>query len=123
MSWRPLDRVPGDVELAFLDAVRATVLPVESHSGIGRAEDGTLAIALADGRTAHVMFKTTAQAPTNFGPRSALRYELRGRAVIDHESFGLGARAVVDVKTRAFVAVACEVLWQENEMSQREARR
>jgi hypothetical protein len=123
MSWRPLDRVPDDIELAFHDAVRASILPVELHSAMGRDETGTLAITLADGRTAHVKFEATAQEPTNFGPRSALRYELQGRAVIGHDSFGLAARAIVDVKTRAFVAVACEVLWRKNGANGREAQR
>jgi hypothetical protein len=110
------------MELAFLDAVRATILPVELHSGICVADNGALEIPLPDGRVAHVSFGPSAQAPTSFGPREALRYDLSGRAVIGHASFGLAARAVVDLKTRAFVAVACEVLWQENATDEREAR-
>ena len=123
MSWHPLERVPEDVELAFLDAVRATILPVDLHSGIGIAEDGALAVALDGGQMAHVSFEATAQTPTKFGPREALRYDLRGRAVVGHASFGLAARAVVDLKTRAFVTVTCEVLWRENDADGRDARR
>jgi len=115
MSWRPLDRVPDHVELAFLDAVRATILPVELHSRIAAAENGTLTVTLADGRMAHVSFQVATRASTNFGAREALRYDLNGQAVIGHTSFGLAARAVVDLKTRAFVEVACEILWRENE--------
>ncbi len=72
-----------------------------------------MAVDLADGRRLHASFRTIAQMPATFGAREALRYDLEGRAVIGAESLGLAAHAVVDVKTRAFLDVACEIRWRD----------
>ena len=114
MSWRPLSRVPDMIELALLDAVRASVMPRDTHAGISLAENDMLAIDLADGRRIHASFRTLAQAPVTFGARNALRYDMDGRAIIGRDGLGLAAHAVVDIKTRAFLDVACEIRWREN---------
>jgi hypothetical protein len=113
MSWQPLSRVPDALELAFLDIVRASVMPLDTHAGIRVAENDMLAVELADGRRIHARFRTLARTPVAFGPREALRYDLDGRAVVERESLGLAAHAVVDVKTRAFVDLSCEIRWRE----------
>jgi hypothetical protein len=115
MTWRPLDKVPDPIQLAFLDAVRATVAPVGVYTGVSRANDDMLAVDLKDGRRVFVAFTKGAPAPATFGPRQALRFDLDGRAVVGSEGFGLAARAVIDVKTQAFVEVSCEVLWRRRE--------
>jgi hypothetical protein len=73
---------------------------------------------LKDGRRVFVAFAKSAPAPATFGPRQALRYDLQGRAVVGTEGFGLAARAVIDVKTQAFVEVTCDVLWRREERAQ-----
>ena len=118
MTWWPLDKIPDPVQLAFLDAVRATVAPVGLYAGVSRANDDMLAVDLKDGRRVFVALTKSAPTPATFGPRQALRYDLDGRAVIGSEGFGLAARAVIDVKTQAFVEVSCEVLWRREERRQ-----
>jgi hypothetical protein len=114
MNWQPLARVPDAIELALRDAVRASVMRLDTHAGISRVEDNMLAIDLADGRRIHAGFRTIAQAPVTFGAREALRYDMDGRAVIGRDGLGLVAHAVVDIKTRAFLDVSCEIRWREN---------
>lgn len=118
MTWRPLTKVPDPIQLAFLDAVRATVAPVGVYHGISRANEDMLAVDLKDGRRVFVAFTKSPPTAATFGPRQALRYDLNGRAVVGSEGFGLAARAVIDVKTQAFVDVACEVLWRREEQAQ-----
>jgi hypothetical protein len=118
MTWRPLDKVPDPVQLAFLDAVRATVAPIGVYAGVSRASEDMLAVDLKDGRRVFVAFTKSAPTAATFGPRQALRYDLNGRAVVGSEGFGLAARAVIDVKTQAFVEVSCEVLWRRDERPQ-----
>ena len=115
MTWRPLDRVPDPVQLAFLDAVRATVAPVGVYAGVSRASEEMLAVDMKDGRRAFVGFAKTAPTSTTFGERQALRYDFEGRAVIGAEGFGLSARAIVDVKTKAFLDITCDILWRRSE--------
>ncbi len=113
MTWRPLSRMPDPLEIALLDAVRASVTSLDTHAGIRRGENGALAVDLADGRRVHVSFRTLAQSPATFGAREALRYDLEGRAVVGTDSLGLAAHAVVDRKTRAFLDVGCETRWRD----------
>ncbi|MBV8474209.1 MAG: hypothetical protein JO234_12395 [Hyphomicrobiales bacterium] len=113
MTWRPLSRIPNVVELALLDAVRASVSGLDTHAGFRREENGALAVDLADGRRLLANFRTLAQRPATFGAREALRHDLEGRAVMGAESLGLAAHAVVDVKTRAFLDVGCEIRWRD----------
>jgi hypothetical protein len=115
MTWRPLAGVPCPVQQAFLDAARGSVMPLNTHAGVSRAENDMLAVDLADGRRIHVNFRTIAQAAEKFGDRDAVRYDMQGRAVVGKESFGLAAHALVDVKTRAFLDVACEIRWRDGE--------
>ena len=118
MTWRPLAKVPDPIQLAFLDAVRATIAPVGVYAGVSRANEDMLAVDLKDGQRVFVAFTKSAPTPAMFGPRQALRYDLNGRAVVGSEGFGLAARAVIDVKTQAFVEVACDVLWRREERAQ-----
>ena len=113
MTWRPLSRVPDILELALLDAVRASVTGLDTLSGIRRDENGALAVDLSDGRRLHASFRAIAQSPATFGPREALRYDFEGRAIVGTESLGLAAHAVVDLKTRAFLDVGCETRWRD----------
>ena len=113
MTWRPLSRVPDVVEIALLDAVRASLTGLDTLSGIRRDENGALAVDLADGRRLHASFRTVAQTPATFGAREALRYDLEGRAIVGAESLGLAAHAIVDVKTRAFLDIGCETRWRD----------
>jgi hypothetical protein len=113
MTWQPLARVPDPIQLALLDAARASIMPLDMRAGISRAENDMLAVDLADGRRIHVSFKTIAQTPETFGARNAVRYDMEGRAVIGKEGLGLAAHAVVDLKTRAFLNIACEIRWRE----------
>jgi hypothetical protein len=113
MTWRPLNRVPDPLEIALLDAVRASVTALDTHAGIRREDNDALAVDLADGRRLRASFRTIAQTPAAFGAREALRYDLEGRAVVGAESFGLAAHAVIDLKTRAFLDVACETRWRD----------
>lgn len=115
MTWRPLTGIPDPIQLAFLDAARATVMPLDTHAGISRGENDTLAVDLADGRRIHVAFKTIAQSPATFGARNALRYDMEGRAVVGTEGLGLAASAIVDIKTRAFLDVSCQIRWRDNQ--------
>lgn len=113
MTWRPLSRVPDLLEIALLDAVRATVTGLDTLSGIHRDQNGALAVDLSDGRRLHASFRALAQTPAAFGAREALRYDFEGRAVVGAESLGLAAHAVVDIKTRAFLDVGCETRWRD----------
>lgn len=113
MTWRPLSRVPDLLEIAMLDIVRASVTALDTHAGIRREDNGALAVDLADGRRLHASFRTIAQTPAAFGAREALRYDLEGRAVVGAESLGLAAHAVIDLKTRAFLDVGCEIRWRD----------
>ena len=67
MTWRPLSRVPDVVEIALLDAVRASLTGLDTLSGVRRDENGALAVDLADGRRLHASFRTIAQTPATFG--------------------------------------------------------
>ena len=113
MTWRPLSRVPDILEIALLDAVRASVTGLDTLAGIRRDENGALALDLADGRRLHANFRAIAQTPTTFGAREALRYDFEGRAIVGAESLGLAAHAVVDLKTHAFLDIACETRWRD----------
>ncbi len=113
MSWQPLARVPDPIQLALLDAVRASVMALDMHVGVSRGEDGMLAVDLADGRRIHVGFRTLAQTAETFGARAAMRFDMEGRAVLGKEGFGLAAHAVVDAKTKAFLDVSCEIRWRD----------
>jgi hypothetical protein len=119
VTWRPLSRVPDALETALLDAVRASVMELDTHAGVRRDENGALTVDLKDGRRVHVSFRTVARAPTTFATRAGLRYDLDGRAVIGEESLGLAAHAVVDLRTRAFLDVACKTLWRDDAPSAR----
>jgi hypothetical protein len=114
MTWQPLARIPDPIQLAFLDAARATIMPLDTHAGVSRAENDMLAVDLADGRRIHVSFKTIAQSAEKFGARNAVRYAMEGRAIVGREGLGLAASAIVDVKTRAFLDVSCEIRWRES---------
>jgi hypothetical protein len=113
MSWQPLSRVPDPVQLALVDAVRASIMGLDMHAGVSRGENGMLIVEIADGRCIHVGLRTIAQTPETFGARTAMRFDLEGRAVLGQEGLGLAAHAVVDAKTRAFLDVGCEIRWRD----------
>lgn len=111
MTWRPLDQVPDPLRLALCDAVRAFVL----QHDVGRVQrdgDGLLIVPLPDGQVVRVGLRPTTQTPAPFGPRQAIRYDFDGHAAEGRMSYGLSARATLDVKTKAFVEVGCDILWQ-----------
>jgi hypothetical protein len=112
MTWQPLTHVPDPVQQALLDAVRASIMALDTHAGVSRAENDMLAVDLPDGRRIHVAFKTIAKAAEKFGARDAVRYDMQGRAIVGKEGLGLAAHAVVDIKTQAFLDVSCEVRWR-----------
>ena len=105
-----------DTRGALVDIARvpdAAVPTPRTLAGVSRGEDNMLIVDLADGRRIRVAFRTLAQTPETFGARSALRFDMDGRAVIGQEGYGLVAHAIVDVKTRAFLEVSCEIRWRD----------
>jgi hypothetical protein len=114
MSWQPLTRIPDLVQIALLDAARASIMPLDMRAGISLGEGNMLAVDLTDGRRIHVGFRTVAKSAETFGARAALRYDMEGRAIVGQEGLGLAAHAVVDVKTKAFLDIACEIRWRDS---------
>jgi hypothetical protein len=115
MTWQPLTRVPDPVQQALVDAVRASIMPVDTHAGVSRAEDDMLAVDLADGRRIRVTFRTVAKSAEKFGARDAVRFDMQGRAIVGKAGLGLAAHAVVDIKTQAFLDVSCEIRWRDGD--------
>lgn len=112
MTWRPLDHIPDPLRLALCDAVRALVLEHDVGRGIRRDGDGLLIVPVPDGQEVRVGLRPTARAPVPFGPRQAIRYDFDGHAAQGRMSYGLSAHATLDVKTKSFVDVGCDILWQ-----------
>jgi hypothetical protein len=115
LTWQPLRSVPSALELALCDTVRAVVSQLDLFAGISRTEDGDLDVALADGSRLRVNLRIAGRTATTFGPRQAVRYDLEGQAVFGGEGMGLAAHATLDIKTRAFLDVACTILWRSRE--------
>jgi hypothetical protein len=110
-----LRSVPTALELALCDSVRAVVSQLDTLAGISRMEHGDLNVALPDGTSLRVNLRIVGQTTATFGPRQVVRHNLEGQAVLGGEGIGLAAHATVDIKTRAFLDVACNVLRRASE--------
>lgn len=110
--WRPLEREPDAATEAFLQAARATLMPIAAHRSVSRVDENRLSVAMPDGREALVEWAVRSENPVTVNDRAAMRYEMSGQAAIGQTGFGLTGHAVIDVKTRAFFEVACVIDWR-----------
>jgi hypothetical protein len=113
MTWTPLQRLPNPLSLAFCDAVRATILQRDVGRGITRGGDGMLIVPMEEGAAVHVLLEPRSETAVKFGPRQAIRIDLAGRAVAGRMGYGLAATATIDVKSRCFMDVTCEIRWRD----------
>jgi hypothetical protein len=113
MTWQPLDHVPDPLQLGLCDALRTFVLQRDLGLGIERDAEGLLVVPLAEGTVLRVGLTVTSRVAVRFGARQALRIDLGGRAVRGRTSYGLAGRAILDLKTKAFLDVDCDIVWTD----------
>ncbi|WP_426441386.1 hypothetical protein [Bradyrhizobium genosp. P] len=97
---------------AVTNTARATILPSASITIPPPSTDGIWSQRLRDGREVRLKLSAHCLEQEQRGPRAVLVYALQGNAVVDN---GMGYRvtgqAVLDVATRAFLDVKCQLEW------------
>ncbi|MCC8955309.1 hypothetical protein H8B02_18245 [Bradyrhizobium sp. Pear77] len=109
-AWRPATHEIDPLLEAVADAARATILPTASIDMPPPSADGIRSQRLRDGRELRLKLSTHCLGQEQRGPRAVLVYALKGSVVVDNGTgYGVTGRAVLDVATRAFLDVSCQL--------------
>ncbi|XIA63692.1 hypothetical protein ACFIOY_32285 [Bradyrhizobium sp. TZ2] len=95
---------------AVANAARATILPAVSINIPSPSTDGIHSQRLRDGRELRLKLSTRCLEQRQRGPCTVIVYALLGNAVVDNRiGYQVRGQAVLDVVTRAFLDVECQL--------------
>lgn len=102
-TWQPLRREPDSFELAVLEAIRLTLPAAFADLGTGPRRFDGCRTRLPDGTEIVVEFAAHAVEAPPFRGRRTLGVALAGHAARPGRAWRFDGRAVVDVRSRAFL--------------------
>lgn len=109
-AWRPAAREIDPLLEAVANTARATILPTAWINIPPPSADGIRSQRLRDGRELRLKLSTHCLGQEQRGPRAVLVYALKGNVIIDNSmGYGVTGRAILDVATRAFLDVSCQL--------------
>ncbi len=109
-AWRPATHEIDPVLEAIANAARATILPAVSINIPSPSTDGIRSQRLRDGRELRLKLSTRCPDQKQRGPRTVIVYALLGNAVVDNRiGYQVRGQAVLDVATRAFLDIDCQL--------------
>ncbi len=110
--WCPATHEIDPLLEAVANTARATILPSSSINIPPPSADGIWSQRLRDGREARLKLSTHCLQQEQRGPWAVLVYALQGNAVVDNAiGYRVTGQAVLDVATRAFLDVECQLEW------------
>ncbi|MEW6122661.1 MAG: hypothetical protein AB1698_08595 [Pseudomonadota bacterium] len=107
MTWGPPERDMEPLEKALSLAVRDTILAYPA--GNGGAPDHWRDMR-SEGAPLSVLLRIFPRETASHRGRAALAYDVAGEAVVGRMGYRCEGRAVIDLKTRAFLDVACRLV-------------
>jgi hypothetical protein len=108
-AWTPAQSGLDPLEEAIHAVARHVLMPGAAPAIAARTPEGWHRLALADGRHVTIALKTRLRAERQWGPRAALWHDFFGQATVERDAVTFAGRAVIDVGTRAFLEVDCQL--------------
>ncbi|MEW6256046.1 MAG: hypothetical protein AB1592_08825 [Pseudomonadota bacterium] len=105
MTWTPPDRDIHPYETILSLAIRDTILAAPSGNG-----EGTWREVEAQGEALNLHLRVAPRERRTFNGRAVLAYAVAGDAVAAGTGYRCEGEALIDLKTRAFLAVECRLL-------------
>ncbi|MFG3594397.1 hypothetical protein [Bradyrhizobium sp. RDI18] len=108
--WRPATHEIDPLLEAVANTARATILPTATINIPPPSADGICSQRLRDGRELRLKLSAHYLEQERRGPCTVLVYALQGNAVVDNRmGYRVTGQAVLDVATRAFLEVECQL--------------
>ena len=109
MNWTPAKSEPDLLEAAINDLARHTLMPAVVPAVGSLDPEGWRKVTLADGRQAAITLEIRPSTDRQWGPRAAACYDFVGQAALERDGFAIAGAIIVDVATKAFLEVDCEL--------------
>lgn len=107
MTWVPPERDIDPLEKALSLAVRDTILAFPAGNGSAPESWRDLS---REGAAVSVLLRVAPREAASHQGRAALAYDVGGEAVAGRVGYRCEGRAVIDLKTRAFLDVTCRLV-------------
>ncbi|WP_127089607.1 hypothetical protein [Aquabacter cavernae] len=107
MTWQPPERDIDPFEKLLSLAVRDTILAHPAGNG-GAAQ--TWRELRSDGMALNLLLRVAPREAVSHQGRAALTYDVGGEALSGRTGYRCEGRAVIDLKTRAFLDVTCRLV-------------
>ncbi|MGY3133986.1 hypothetical protein ACVWZM_004668 [Bradyrhizobium sp. USDA 4501] len=107
--WHPATREIDPLLEAVANTARATILPTAPINIPPPSADGIRSQRLRDGRELRLKLSTHPVEQEQRDPCAVLVYALKGNVVVDNTGYRVTGQAVLDVATRAFLDVSCQL--------------
>lgn len=105
MTWRPPERDIHPYEKILSLAIRDAILSAPAGNGPGAWREVS-----AEGETLNLMLRIAPREQRSFKGRAVLAYAVAGDAVAAAKGYRCEGEALIDLKTRAFLSVECQLV-------------